>query len=144
MGAPCVLVSLGASDPEARQHHRKGHRHTRTLRVAVTVRPAASRAVALNVCLPLRTLLVFQSFAKRSEVPVFAEPITCLPSANVTDFTFFVELATTSSRTALRRHVPDSGASQVTAGCVTTTIFAGLKFVFGRMFVPIVLTFFVS
>ena len=25
MGAPCVLASLGARDPETRQHHLKGH-----------------------------------------------------------------------------------------------------------------------
>ena len=77
-------------------------------------------------------------------MPVFVEPITCPPSAKVTDFTFFVELATTSSRTVLRRHAPDPGKSHVTAGRLTTVIFTGLKFVFGRTFTPIVLTFFAS
>ena len=30
MGAPCVLASLGASDPEPRKHHLNGPRHDRT------------------------------------------------------------------------------------------------------------------
>jgi ubiquinone/menaquinone biosynthesis C-methylase UbiE len=30
MGAPCVLASLGASDPEARKRHLNGHRHDRS------------------------------------------------------------------------------------------------------------------
>src|SRR5438067_2770719 len=73
--------------------------HTRTARATVTVRPAASRAVALRVCLPLATLLVFQSRANSPAVEFVVVPMKRRPFLKITDLTFFVELATTSRRT---------------------------------------------
>ena len=74
----------------------------------------------------------------------FFDPSFFLSARKTTFFSAFVDPATTTSRVVARRHAFLPGTSHVTVGFFTTAIFAPRKFVFGRTFAPIVLTFFAS
>src|SRR5262249_51523851 len=128
----------------ARSARQYSYLHTRTRRIAVTVRPAASRTVARNTCLPFFAFVAFQSTNASPLTSAFSEPSFFASAAKTTFFRFLFEPAMTTSRVVVRRHSFLPGRSHVTVGLPTTATFVERNVVFGMTFAPIVLTFFVS
>src|SRR5205807_10417752 len=112
------------------------YRQTLTTRVAESVRPPTSSAIASSTWRPGSTKLVLHEAEKTSDAPLRSTSI-CFPSARKrTDRTRLVELATTTRPAVFPTHVFAGGVTQVSAGPCTPVIDTALNFVFGRMSSP--------